>query len=81
MTDGQIEAALLGQSAGVGDDCQSVHLQLVVVVEAQRLIDPDTRVKLEAALFQTVLAAGMAGVENGHIILLCQESHALPRVV
>ena len=72
MTDGEVEAALLRQSAGVGDDCQSVHLQLVVVVEAQRLIDPDTRVKLEAALFQTMLAAGMAGVENGHIILLCQ---------
>ena len=47
-------------------------MQLVVVVEAQRLIDPDTRVEFEATLFQTVLAAGMAGVENGHIILLCQ---------
>ena len=52
MTNGQVEAALLRQGAGVGDDCQSVHLQLVVVVEAQRLVDPDTRVKLEAALFQ-----------------------------
>ena len=51
MTNGQIEAALLGQGAGVGDDCQSVHLQLVVVVEAQRLVDPDTRVQLETALF------------------------------
>ena len=36
-------------------------MQLVVVVEAQRLIDPDTRVEFEAALFQTVLASGMAG--------------------
>ena len=68
MTNGQIEAALLGQSAGVGDDCQSVHLQLVVVVETQRLVDTDTRVQLEAALFQTVLAAGMAGVQDGHIV-------------
>ena len=72
MTNGQIEAALLRQSTGVGDDSQSVHLQFVVVVEAQRLIDPDTRVEFEAALFQTVLTAGMAGVENGHIVLLCQ---------
>ena len=72
MTNGQIEAALLGQSARVGDDCQSVHLQLVVVVEAQRLIDPDTRIQFEATLFQTVLASGMAGVQDGHIVLLCQ---------
>ena len=72
MTDGQIEAALLRQSTGVGDDCQSVHLQLVIVVEAQRLIDPDTRIQLEAALFQTVLASGMAGVQDGHIVLFCQ---------
>ena len=64
MTNGQIEAALLGQSAGVGDDCQRVHLQLVIVVEAQRLIDPDTRVKFEAALFQTVLAARTTGVQK-----------------
>lgn len=64
MTDGQIEATLLWQSAGVGDNRQSVHLQLVVVVEAQRLIDPDTRVKFEAALFQTVLAARMTGVQK-----------------
>lgn len=72
MTNGQIEAALLRQSAGVGDDCQSVHLQPVIVVEAQRLIDPDARVKLEATLFQTVPAARMAGVQDGHIVLFCQ---------
>ena len=70
MTNGQIEATFLGQSAGVRDNCQSVHLQLIVIVEAQRLIDPDTRVEFEATLFQTVRAAGMAGVENGHIILI-----------
>lgn len=64
MTDGQIEAALLGQGTGVGNDCKSVHLQLVIVVEAQRLIDPDTRVKFEAALFQTVIAARMTGVQK-----------------
>ena len=47
-------------------------MQLVVVVEAQRLIDPDTRIQFEATLFQTVLASGMAGVQDGHIVLLCQ---------
>ena len=72
MTDGQIEAALLGQRTGVGDNRKCVHLQFVVIVEAQRLIDPDTRIQFEAALFQTVLASGMAGVQDGHIILFCQ---------
>ncbi len=46
MTDGQIKAAFFGQSAGVRNDCQSVHLQLVIIVEAQRLVDPNTRVEL-----------------------------------
>ena len=72
MTNGQVETRLLGQRAGIRDDCQSVHLQLVVVVKAQRLIDPDTRVQLETALFQTMLASGMAGVQDGHIVLFCQ---------
>ena len=47
-------------------------MQLVIVVEAQRLIDANTRIQLEAALFQTVLAARMAGVQDGHIVLFCQ---------
>ena len=72
MADGQVEAAFLGQGTGVGNNCQSVHLQLVIVVEAQRLIDPDTRVQLEPALFQTVLASRMAGVQDRHIVLFCQ---------
>ena len=46
--------------------------KLVIVVEAQRLVDPDARVQLETALFQTVLASGMAGIQDGHIVLLCQ---------
>ena len=37
MTDGQIDAALLGQGAGVGDDCQSVHLQLVIDVYKRQI--------------------------------------------
>ena len=47
-------------------------MQLIVVVEAQRFIDPDTRVEFEAALFQTVLATGMTGVQDGQIVLFCQ---------
>ena len=47
-------------------------MQLVIVVEAQRLVDPDARVQLEATLLQTMLAAGMAGVQDGHIVFFCQ---------
>ena len=72
MADGEIEAALFRQGAGVGDDGQSVHLQLVVVIEAQGLVDPDSGVQPEAALLKPVTASGVAGIEDGHIVLLCQ---------
>ena len=72
MADGQVEAALLRQGAGIGDDGQSIHLQLVVVIEAQGLVDPDSGVQPEAALLQPVTASGVAGIEDGHIVLLCQ---------
>ena len=40
-------------------------------MEAQRLVLDDTLVQLEATLLQTLPAAGMAGIQDGHIILLC----------
>ena len=72
MANGQIEAALLRQGAGIGDNGQGVHLQLIVVVEAQGLVDPDSGVQPEAALLQPVTASGVAGIEDGHIVFLCQ---------
>ena len=64
------EAALLGQSAAVADHGEGVHLQAVVVVEAQGLMLDHPLVQLEAGLLQTLFAAGMAAVQHGHVVLL-----------
>ncbi len=64
------EAALLGQSAGIRDHGEGVHLQAVVVVEAQRLMLDHPLVQLETGLLQTFFAAGMAAVQHGHVVLL-----------
>ena len=40
-------------------------------MEAQRLMLDHTLVQLETTLFQTLSAAGMAGVQNRHIVLFC----------
>ena len=68
MADGCEEAALLWQGTGVGDDGEGVHLQAVVVVEAQRLVLDDTRVELEVRLLQALPASRMAGIEHRHVI-------------
>ena len=49
---------------------EGVHLQAVVVVEAQRLMLDHPLVQLETGLLQTLFAAGMAAVQHGHIVLL-----------
>ena len=64
------ETALLGQSAGIRDHGEGVHLQAVVVVEAQRLMLDHPLVQLETGLLQTLFATGMAAVQHGHIVLL-----------
>lgn len=64
------ETALLRQSAAVADHGEGVHLQAVVVVEAQGLVLDHPLVQLEARLLQTLFAAGMAAVQHGHIVLL-----------
>lgn len=64
------EAALLGQSAGIRDHGEGVHLQAVVVMEAQRLMLDHPLVQLETGLLQTLFAAGMAAVQHRHIVLL-----------
>ena len=66
------EAALLRQGAAVRDDGGGVHLQAVVVVEAERLVADDTRVEPETRLFQPFARTGMAGVENGQVVLRSQ---------
>lgn len=69
MAHGSKEAALLRQGTTIRHNTESVHLQTVIVVEAQRFVLDDTLVKHEAALLQTLAAAGMAGVKDGHIVL------------
>ena len=64
------KAALLGQGAAVADHGEGVHLQAVVVVEAQRLVLDDPLVQWEAGLVQPLLAPGMAAIQHGHIVLL-----------
>ena len=48
MADGDKEARFFGKGAGVGDYGGSIHLQAVVVVEAERLVLNDPRVEFEA---------------------------------
>ena len=69
MTHGGKEAALLRQGAGIGHHREGVHLQAIVVVEAQRGTLNHPLVQLKARGFQPLFGAGMAGIENGHIVL------------
>lgn len=66
----QEEAALLGKCTGVTHHGEGVHLQIVVVMEAEGLVGYHTAVEFEAALFKAFARAGMAAVEDGHVVLL-----------
>ena len=71
MADGGEEAALLGQRAAIGHHCKGIHLQAVVVVKSEGLVLDDARIQLEAGGFQALAAAGVAAVEDGHVVLFC----------
>ncbi len=62
MTYAGKEAAFLRKRAAIGHNTEGVHLQAVVVMEAQRLMLNNALIQLKAALLQTFTAAGMAGV-------------------
>ena len=68
LADAGEEATFLRQGAGIGDDREGVHLQAVIIVEAQGLLADDPLVKLEAGGLQPLFGAGVAGVQNGHIV-------------
>ncbi len=70
MADAREEAALLGQGAGVGHHAEGVHLEAIIVVEAEGLVLDDAPIELEAAGLQALAAARVAAVEDGHIVLL-----------
>lgn len=71
------ERTLLGKGARIGYDCERVHLKAVVVVESQRLLNLYARIKLESGSLETMTAAGVAAVENQHVILL---GHCVDRI-
>ena len=70
LADGSVEAALLGQGTAVAHHAEGIHLQTVVVVEAEGLLYLHTRIQLKATGFEAVAAARMATVEDGHVVLL-----------
>ena len=71
MADASEETALLGQRAAVAHYGEGVHLKAVVVVEAQGFLAYDAAVELETARLEAMAAAGVAAVEDGHVVLLC----------
>lgn len=48
MADAGEERGFLGKGSAIADNGEGVHLKAVVVVEAERFMLDDTRVKLEA---------------------------------
>ena len=70
VADAGEEATLLGQGAGVGHHAKGVHLEAVVVVETEGFVLNDARVQLEARSLQALAGTRMAGIQNGHIVLL-----------
>ena len=70
MTNAGKERGLLRQGAAVGNHCEGIHLQAVVVVEAKGFVLDDTWVKLEAGGRQALAGAGVAGVQDRHVVFL-----------
>ena len=70
MADGCEEGRLLRQGTTIRNHAEGVHLQAIVVVEAQGFVLDDARVKLESRSLQTLAGARVAAVEDGHIVLL-----------
>ena len=68
--DGRVERALLGKRAAVAHHAERVHLQAVVVMEAQRLLHAHPRVQPEPRRLQPVAAPRVAAVQHRHVVLL-----------
>ena len=48
--------------------CIRDSLQVVVIVEAQRFMQPHPGVQLEIPLLEEFFAAGVARIQNGHVV-------------
>lgn len=77
LADRGIETALLREGAAVADHAERVHLEAVVVVEAERLLNLHPGVKFESCSLEPVARARMATVEDGHVVLL---GHCIYRI-
>ena len=69
MADRGEEAGLLGQGTRVRDHAEGVHLETVVIVEAERLVLNHAAVKFEPGRLQALARTRVAGVENRHVVL------------
>ena len=69
VADASEEGGLLGEGAAVGDHAECVHLQTVVIMEAQGFMPNHARIQNKAARLQPLPGARVAAVEDGHIIL------------
>ena len=69
MADACEEGAFFGESAAVAHDGECVHLQAVVVVEAEGFVLNHALVELEARGGKAVTAARVAAVQNRHVVL------------
>ena len=63
------EGTFFGERAAVAYDGEGVHLQAVVIVEAERFVLNHALVELEAACGKAVTAARVAAVQNRHVVL------------
>ena len=68
LTDAGEEATFLRQRAAVRYHSEGIHLQAVIVMETQGFLADHPLVKRKAGSLQPIAAAGMAGIEDGHII-------------
>ena len=64
------EAGLFRESAAVANYSKGIHLEAVVVVEAQGFVLDDTSIELESTGLKAFAATGMTTVEDGHVVLL-----------
>ena len=69
MADTREEGTFFGERAAVAYDGEGVHLQAVVIVEAERFVLNHALVELEAACGKAVAAARVATVQNRHVVL------------
>ena len=70
MANGGEEGRFLRQGAAVADHTEGVHLQAVVVVEAEGFVLDDAGVEFEAGGFEALAGAWVAGVQDWHVVLL-----------